>query len=105
MTLITKIVYKYNIKTILIAFDNPILIYPEYEKYLNNLIITTGVSVLLFPHHYRTDISFELEKATTELLGLSKTDHLIGTRGSAFLDMCYWLSECKQNVHLIDPNY
>lgn len=101
-TLISDLVRRYHIRTILIAFDNPLLIYPEYESFLQQLSVERNVEVVLFPHHYRTDISFELEKATLEMLGLSKTDYLLGTRGSTFLDMVYWLSECKQVVTHVD---
>ena len=98
--LILEIVFKRGIKSIIIAFDNPDYLYADYEPFLTHLYYAYGIRVITLPTVvYKKDV---LLKAAIELISLSKTSVLAGTRNSTFLDMTYWFGECKQSVYFIE---
>ena len=90
ISMIAKLVYSLNVKSILIAFDNPSLL-AEYSQFLNLLPVT----VHFFLHSPDID---PLVKAAVEMLSLSETDYLLGNNQSSFLEVIYWFGKCRQQV-------
>ena len=89
--IITTIVDKHNIRSILIAYDNPILAH-QINSFLINLKIP----------YYSYDNSLsqsELDKPAVEMLSLSRTQVLLGDARSTFLQAIYWFGDCQQTVY------
>ena len=98
--IVLEAVQQRGVRSVMIAFDNPEYLYPDYEQFLNHLYHMYGVRVIMLsPSVYRDDL---LLKAAVELVSLSRTRILTGTRNSTFLDMTYWFGECKQSVYFIE---
>lgn len=95
---IRELVNKYEIRSVLIAFDNPTLLQPQFQPFLDSL----GIPVYSYDESLSTS---SLDKPAIEMLALSRTRHLLGDAVSTFLHTVYWFGECKQMVHHPYPNY
>ena len=100
-SMIRDIIQLHSIQTVILAYDNPELLIPQYISFISELR-SLGVIVIEFerylkPYQFHL-LSHSLEKAAIELITLSRTNYLIGNKDSTFLDMVYWLGECKQVV-------
>ena len=92
---ISYLIDYYQIKSVLIAFDNPEILALEYIEFLEafNIVIVTLDANNAVQNH--------LQKAIVEMLALSKTDILLGDKKSSFMEMVFWFGGCNQIVH--DP--
>ena len=89
------------VTAVILAYDNPDLLVPQHAAFVADLR-RSGVTVIEFdgylrPHGFHLR-EHSLEKAAVELLVLARTSHLLGNKDSTFLDMVYWLGECRQEV-------
>ena len=92
-TKIAAVVEKYNIKSVLIAIDTEDVIM-DYEAFFLNLKISYFfISGFNVTYHYN-----DLQKASIQMLSLSKTNYMMGDCKSTFLLASYYFGECRQEV-------
>lgn len=89
-----------GIRTIIVAYDNPARLEPQFESSMQGFE-SQGIRVLLFDSIDHLSVR-PLKKAAVEMLVLAKTTHLLGNKGSTFLDATYWFGECRQTVHFVN---
>lgn len=101
MVEIERVVKEHGIRSLIVAYDNPGLLEQQFAVFIDRLEKATSVQVLRFDNTVTLN-ERPLKKAAVEMLVLSQTTHLIGNRGSTFLDATYWFGECNPIVHFVN---
>jgi hypothetical protein len=92
---ISHLVEKHSIQSILIAFDNFLLV-DQFKPFLLSLNVSSVNILDATFYASQTSIKSRLEKACVEMLSLAKTSHLLGNFKSTFLQSIYLFSEFHQ---------